>query len=150
MADIKFISPFDADFSALMEIRKEVFINEQGAVASQEFDLYDDITSGAYFVGAYVDGVVVGTGRLIISSKYKIGRVAVKKEYRGNKIGSQIVETLLNKAVSLGAEKVYVDSQPHAVALYESFGFEVFAKDIIDRGLEHMPMVKVIEKDEEE
>lgn len=149
MADIKFISPFDADFSALMEIRKEVFINEQGAVASQEFDMYDDITSGAYFVGAYVDGVVVGTGRLIISSKYKIGRVAVKKEYRGNKIGSQIVETLLNKAVSLGAEKVYVDSQPHAVALYESFGFEVFAKDIIDRGLEHIPMVKVIENDEE-
>lgn len=142
MAEIRFITPFDTDFSAVRDIRTDVFIAEQGVIASQEFDLFDEVTSGAYFAAAYDDGRIIGTGRLVIGSKYKIGRLAVRKEHRGKGIGSQIVSALLDKASSLGAERVYVDAQPKAVPFYERFGFSVCGKDIIDRGLPHSPMVK--------
>lgn len=142
MAEIKFITPFDTDFSAVRDIRTDVFIAEQGVIASQEFDLFDEVTSGAYFAAAYDNGRVVGTGRLVIGNKYKIGRIAVRREQRGKGIGGQIVSALLEKASSLGAERVYVDAQQKAVPFYEKFGFEVCGKDIIDRGLPHSPMVK--------
>lgn len=142
MAEIKFITPFDTDFSAVRDIRTDVFIAEQGVIASQEFDLFDEVTSSAYFAAAYENGRVVGTGRLVIGNKYKIGRIAVRREQRGKGIGSQIVSALLEKASSLGAESVYVDAQQKAVPFYEKFGFEICGKDIIDRGLPHSPMVK--------
>lgn len=142
MAEIKFITPFDTDFSVVRDIRTDVFIAEQGVIASQEFDLFDEVTSSAYFAAAYENGRVVGTGRLVIGNKYKIGRIAVRREQRGKGIGSQIVSALLEKASSLGAERVYVDAQQKAVPFYEKFGFEICGKDIIDRGLPHSPMVK--------
>lgn len=126
----------------MRDIRTDVFIAEQGVIASQEFDLFDEVTSSAYFAAAYENGRVVGTGRLVIGNKYKIGRIAVRREQRGKGIGSQIVSALLEKASSLGAESVYVDAQQKAVPFYEKFGFEICGKDIIDRGLPHSPMVK--------
>lgn len=144
MAEIKFITPFDTDFSAVRDIRTDVFIAEQGVIASQEFDLFDEVTSGAYFAAAYEGARIVGTGRLVIGGKYKIGRIAVRREHRGKGVGGQIVSALLEKAASLGAERVYVDAQPKAVPFYEKYGFKICGKDIIDRGLPHSPMAKAL------
>ena len=51
---------------------------------------------------------------------YKIGRIAVLKEYRKNKIGSKIVNEAINYIKKLNAKKIYIYSQLQACGFYEN------------------------------
>ncbi len=138
MNSIQFIKAQDDDFKFVREIRIAVFTNEQGADAADEFDCFDDV---ADFLLLYDKGKPVATARLVITEKgYKIGRIAVLKEYRGNGYGAVIVRRVTEKAFNKGAETVYVDAQSYAVPFYEKIGFRIISEEIIDRGLPHIPM----------
>lgn len=53
-------------------------------------------------------------------------RLYVRTEYRGRRIGRQLVRTAISAAREIGYEAIYLDTLPPmtaAIALYESFGF---------------------------
>lgn len=139
MFNVEFITAGDSCFDDVKRIRITVFTNEQGANGDEEFDKYDNTADFALVVDE--KGNIAGTGRVALTDKgYKIGRIAILKEYRGNHLGEMLVKALIQKAQQKGAQAVFVDSQLHAVAFYEKIGFAPCGEQIIDRGLPHIPM----------
>lgn len=138
MDNIKFIKFNDAEFELVKAIRTEVFTNEQGANASEEFDEYDKT---AVFALLYDKDKAVATARLAQTDNgFKIGRIAVLRQYRGKGLGAVIVRSVCEKATLEGAKTVFVDAQNYAVPFYEKLGFKVIGSQIFDRGLPHIPM----------
>lgn len=138
-----FLTNSSAEFENVMHIRNTVFEKEQGAVAEEELDCYDDDSKTVYVL-LYDGDEPVATGRIALTPKgYKIGRIAVLKSQRGRGVGAVLVKTLCDKAVDSGAEFVLVDSQLHAVPFYEKLGFSPTGEsEITDRGIIHLPMRK--------
>lgn len=140
MIEIKRIKADYPEFELVKEIRKTVFINEQGALSNEEFDRYDSEGSDADFLLLYDDGKAAGTARLVHNNYFKIGRIALLKSCRGKGYGALIVKKITALAFENGADKVLVDAQNYAVPFYEKIGFKVIGDEIIDRGLPHIPM----------
>ena len=40
----------------------------------------------------------------------------------------------------LGCEKIYINSQKHAIGFYEKFGFEVTSEEFLEAGIPHKSM----------
>ncbi len=126
------------DYTA--ELRSEVFVGEQKYPAEKEFDEYEE-TAWHYCI---FDGCeVVGTGRLIkLDEKtFKLGRIAVKKTMRGQHLGEKIVNALVEKGKSLGAEVLRISAQTYAVPFYEKLGFAVCSAEFMDENLPHIDMI---------
>lgn len=139
-----FFDKNDEKFKLVMAIRNAVFEAEQGAIMEEEIDEYDGLDSTLYLL-ILDEEEPCATGRIAITEKgVKIGRIAVTKSQRGKGTGKLLVNLLCDKARKNGAEKVFVDAQLHAIPFYEKLGFELTGeKNIIDRGIEHSPMVKL-------
>ena len=110
----------------------------------KEFNLlYDDVGWGAYdekitqkaldntfySVSVYDDNKIVGYGRIIgdtICFLY-IQDIMVKPEYQGNKIGTMIMNKLLEKINEIKQEnpdlRVYLGASKNREEFYEKFGF---------------------------
>lgn len=141
MSKIVYISSNSDDFQLVKDIRTSVFTAEQGADETAEFDRYDEEKTDTLYALLYDGENAVATSRLALTEKgYKIGRIAVLKEYRGKGLGEIIVRAVVEKAFEKGADTVLVDAQNYAVPFYERFGFKVAGSQIFDRGLPHMPM----------
>ncbi|MFW5651097.1 MAG: GNAT family N-acetyltransferase [Acetivibrio ethanolgignens] len=126
------------DLGDAFEIRRKVFIEEQGVPEELELDEMD-----AYAIHAlvYVEGKAVATGRIIYDGyTYKIGRVAVLKEERGKQYGDFIMRMLIDKAFLHGAEEVILGAQLTAVGFYEKLGFEKYGEVFDDAGIPHIHM----------
>ena len=124
-------------------IRREVFGAEQGW--SEEI-LFNEVDETAIQAVVYKDmdrTIPVGVGRLHKTENgedFKIGRIAVKKEERGQGYGDFIVRMLVDKALMMGADRVLVGAQPHAVAFYQKIGFRPMGETYVEAGIEHTVM----------
>ena len=72
------------------------------------------------------------------------GRIAVKKALRGQHIGQFIIACMEAKGKELGAEKLELGAQMHAVTFYEGCGFEPFGEIFEDDGAPHRHMRKTL------
>lgn len=103
-----------------LDIRKAVFEEEQGKGA----EAFDAVDESAYHLNVYVDGRPAATGRLYYSAgDYHIGKIAVRKSYRGQKIGDFLIRLLLLKALNQGAFYIKVIADINAVGFYSKYGF---------------------------
>ena len=98
MLEFKLIYGIDG-YNAAKSLRDEVFIDEQGF----KYD-YDEYDSRSWHIVGYEKDTLIGTARMFEHGDrvYKIGRVAVKKDYRGGYIGDLMMKTLQDKIVGLG------------------------------------------------
>jgi len=120
------------------EIREEVFINEQ--YVSEE-DEYDDTDGACVHLVAYDGKKPVGTGRIMITREdFIIGRVATLRKYRGQGIGTILMQALINACVTMGGERQILNSQVHARAFYEKLGFTAYGEEFDDAGIPHIAM----------
>lgn len=128
------------DIKDAYKIRRKVFIEEQDVPEELEID---EIDKFADHVIIYHDNEAIGTARIFLNSdcKYYFGRVAVLKEYRGNKIGELLVKELLKKGYDKGAEEIYIHAQKHVEKFYRRLGFQSFGEDFIEAGIEHVNMI---------
>ena len=124
------------------QIRLSVFVQEQGFSESLEFDGIDDTPWHAVL---WDKGIPVATGRLFPGEEelsYTIGRVAVRKERRGDRLGSQVVSALEEKARSLGGNQSVLCAQVRAQGFYESLGYRSWGGELFDEGVPHVMMRK--------
>lgn len=120
------------------EIRELVFVKEQGF--KNEFDSID---KQAYHLVLLKKGNPIATGRTFIENKqHMIGRIAVKKEYRGKDIGKQVLVILEDKIKKQGATSVQLSAQLQASGFYEKLGYSKKGKEYLDEHCLHVTMIK--------
>ena len=120
----------------LKSIREAVFIREQGVPPELEWDELDESCRHALAISH--QGDAIGCGRMLANGH--IGRIAVLPQWRKKKIGTAIMEALLDYARSHDYEQVDVDAQTYAVLFYQGFGFVEKGKMFMDAGLPHIKM----------
>jgi len=103
----------------LKSIRESVFIKEQGVPAELEWDGLDEGCRHALALSH--KGDAIGCGRML--SDGHIGRISVLPEWRKQKVGTAIMEALLNYARTHDYKQVDVDAQTYAVPFYRKFDF---------------------------
>lgn len=110
------------ELESALAIRDVVFIQEQGCTLDEERDEYDAV---AHHVLAWLDGLPVGTARLLVKEDGvgKVGRVAALQEARGHGVGVALMRALDEKARDLGLRELVLDAQLQVIGFYQSLGY---------------------------
>lgn len=140
MINGKYYAGDDPHAGDAMKVRMKVFVEEQGCPAAEEKDEFDPVST--YAVVYNEKDEPVGTGRLYIDAEehFHIGRVAVLKEYRGQKTGDFIMKMLLELALDLGAPEIHLSSREDAVGFYRRYGFQCSGEPYSEVGIPHRHM----------
>ena len=81
------------------------------------------------YLGAKINGQIVGfAGIITVLDEADISNIVVRKDFRNQKIGSCLLENLINLALSLNLKTINLEvreSNISAIKLYKKFGFEV-------------------------
>ncbi len=128
------------DIATCRALRRAVFIEEQGVPEADEVDDQDD---QAVHLLARLDGVPVGTARLLAyGGTGKVGRVCVLQSARGTGLGAALMQqTVAQFRAMPGVTKVTLGAQLTAVPFYERLGFVPYGDVFLDAGIDHRNMV---------
>jgi predicted GNAT family N-acyltransferase len=127
--------PWESARAEAMPIRYAVFVEEQGVPVEMELDQHDAASLHAL---AYDGATAVGTARLLPDAH--IGRMAVRREYRGRGVGSALLVRLCEAARERGHREVVLSAQVHALDFYRTHGFEAYGAVYQDAGIPHRDM----------
>lgn len=127
---------WSVDMADLRAVRTEVFVAEQAVPEDEEWDELDAVSQ--HVIARDPDGRPVGTGRL--TPKGTIGRMAVRREWRGRGVGEAILRVLLERARERHFANIEIHAQTHAVAFYERAGFEAYGEEFDECGIMHRHM----------
>jgi predicted GNAT family N-acyltransferase len=120
----------------LRAIREAVFVQEQNVPEELE---WDDMDGGCrHALALSLNGDAIGCGRILPNGH--IGRIAVLPQWRNQRVGTAIMEALLDEARERGYKQVDVHSQVQAVPFYHIFGFVEYGKEFMDAGMPHRKM----------
>jgi predicted GNAT family N-acyltransferase len=124
--------------SQLKNIREKVFIQEQKVTPQLEWDGMDE--KAMHFL-VFNDKAAIGCARaIVIKDHMQLGRMAVLKEYRGQGIGSALLEKAMTIAKLNQLSAIYISAQCHAIDFYKKFGFEVKSDIYLDAEIPHRDM----------
>lgn len=123
-----------------LEVRIEVFVDEQGIPFELETD-FDD-ASALHAVVYNGIGQVVATGRLLPSQagQARVGRMAVKRVLRGAGQGAGVLRALQAEARRRGDREMLLHAQCSAQGFYESLGYRARGEVFEEAGLAHVEM----------
>lgn len=122
------------------EIRTEVFVAEQGF--SVEFD---EIDKYAVHIVGYDEDKPAAVCRYYYDNRHKsymIGRIAIKKEYRGRHYGNEILSFAENEIAVKGGTSVALSAQVRASQFYEKNGYIKEGDEYYDEYCPHILMRK--------
>ena len=122
----------------LTVIREKVFIEEQKVTPQLEWDGIDE--KAIHFL-VYKDEKAIGCARaLVIENHMQLGRMAILKEYRGEGIGSNLIEKVITTAKLNQLSLIDISAQCHAIDFYKKFGFKVISDIYLDAEIPHRDM----------
>lgn len=130
------IADWETDREAIQRLRTTVFVEEQEVPSELEWDGLDSECVHALAIDS--KGTAIATGRMQAGGK--IGRMAVRKDWRGKAVGSAILGALVAEARRRGLAEVTLASQAHAVPFYERHGFRSVGEHHIEAGIPHQRM----------
>ena len=123
-------------------IRQEVFVEEQGFEV--EFDEVDSITR---HIVLFEDGIPIGTCRVYwneIKASYVLGRVAVRKNFRGRAFGRRLLQEAEHLVHSLQGTTLCLAAQVRVKAFYEKQGYSAAGAEFLDEECPHVWMYKTL------
>lgn len=133
------------DLKKALDLRVEVFVNEQKVPAEEELDQYDVSPEAARHVLVMDGDEPAAAGRFIPydPDTAKLQRIAVRKKYRGQGVGRQLISALEEWAKEQGFTKGLLDAQCQAEPFYEKLGYRALSPEtFMDAGIPHIRMVK--------
>lgn len=145
------------DLQLSLDLRVEVFVDEQGFTLEEEFDEKDPESDHILLFPS--DAKPIGTIRYY-PRLGKLGRLAVKKSARGTGSGRLLVLELLqhikanrgkageySKLHSLQEVLVVANSQAYAEGFYAKLGFVREGEMFLEDGADHVRMTRLITLD---
>ena len=120
----------------LRSVRETVFMHEQGVSAELEWDGIDE--SCRHALALSEKGEAIGCGR--ITQDGHIGRMAVLRKWRGRKVGTALLEALLDEARRQSCTEVRLSAQVQALPFYRRFAFVEEGDEFMDAGMRHRNM----------
>ena len=125
------------DAPAIVQVRRRVFIEEQGVPESMEWEEQDARCD--WFLAESADGDAIGVARLTPDSR--IGRMAVLPRWRRQGVGSALLDAALAKAGERAYGQVSLHAQTHALGFYGRAGFREEGPEFMEAGISHRKMV---------
>jgi predicted GNAT family N-acyltransferase len=131
---------------AAFAVRFPVFVEEQNVPAEEEIDDHDRTDGDARHALIRDGDTPVAAGRYyrIEGTTAQVGRMAVLAEYRGRRLGRQLLDALVADARGRGFARVALNAQDHAVAFYAKAGFTPFGETLVECDILHQPMERVL------
>lgn len=127
---------WDASQIELLEVRREVFVVEQGVPEEIEIDEHDPVS--IHFLARDAAGVPIGTARLLPEGR--IGRMAVLATWRRSGVGRALLTAAMETARARGDGRLFLHAQVHSIPFYESLGFSVCGDEFDEAGIPHREM----------
>lgn len=136
--------PGDGDIDHASDVRRDVFIEEQGVSEAEEWDGHDG--EAIHYV-VYDDGFPIGTARLRTPDDEiaKVERVAVREPYRGRGVGRQLMALLEAEAQAQDCSQVLLHAQTAVEGFYEQLGYETTSDVFLEAEIPHVAMEKALE-----
>lgn len=126
-----------------LEIRKEVFVKEQGVPLENEIDQFEDVAT--HVIGYDSNYIPFATGRFRpVNDSVKIERVAVRATHRKSGYGQLLMQFLETSVKQQGYSKLALNAQYHAKSFYEALGYKSIGDIFMEENIEHIAMTKII------
>ncbi len=125
------------------EIRKCVFVEEQGVSLENEFDQYEDYS---FHIVGYINGVPMATARIrpLNTHVCKIERVAIIKWYHGLGYGKNLIHAIETIAKKHQYNELTMNAQLQARDFYLKLGYSPFGKVFLEENIKHISMNKFL------
>ena len=137
MADFRIlITDWRSDRQRLSQIRRTVFIDEQGVPEELEWD--DDDAGAIHLLAVDADDAEIGCARLLPDGH--IGRMAVLQSWRGRGVGTALLQKALDVARTQGHAIAQLSAQTHAAGFYRRHGFVAEGDAYLEAGIPHLAM----------
>ncbi len=125
------------------DIRKKVFVEEQGIPLHLEIDEFDQ-TATHFVVLENDEPIAAARIRETESNVGKVERVCVLSAHRRKHLGFLLMNALEEHAKQNGWKKLKLNAQTSAIPFYEKLAFQVNSPEFTDAGIPHRAMEKVI------
>ena len=133
---------WDAERERLREVRHEVFIVEQSVPPELEWDAADAVSRHALALDAH--GAAIGCARLLPDGS--IGRVAVRRSWRGRGVGSAMLLRLMDVARYAGFGRVLLNARSDTCDFYARHGFVAHGEEFMEAGIRHRTMQRSLQE----
>jgi ElaA protein len=133
----------EREMAAVLELRHDVFCNEQGVPEHEELDGRDD---EAIHLVAVRDDQLLGTCRvLMVGSTAQFSRLAVRASVRRRGIATALLEAADVETRAAGGRRLVLHAQTYARSLYEGTGYRPRGRVFTEAGIEHIAMEKLLD-----
>jgi predicted GNAT family N-acyltransferase len=146
-----------AERDGAFEVRRSVFVDEQGVDPDLEYDEHDTPGSDAIHFVAYAEGEPIGAARLRPAGGTmsepgdgpagKVERVAVAADRRGDGWGRRLMDAVEARAREEGFGRLTLHAQTHVREFYERLGYEAYGEEFEEAGIPHVAMDKDLDDD---
>ncbi|MGM0889389.1 MAG: GNAT family N-acetyltransferase [Bacillota bacterium] len=131
------------DLKIAFQIRKEVFVEEQGFLLEGEFDEFDTLNALSEHILVYYNEKPVGTGRIrVVDGLGKLERICILEPYRKFGLGKIIIKTLEEIAMEKELSQVKLHGQTQAEGFYKKLGYQTSSDVFMEDGGPHLLMIK--------
>lgn len=125
----------NGDISEAIALRHG-FAQEQGRA-----DTGDGFDALAIHLVIYDEDKPAASGRVFYDGAvFRIGKLVVREDLRGQGFGDLLVKLLILKAFEFSPNEVHVHSRASKTGFYEKYGFAPFGEPYDEDGEEHIPM----------
>jgi predicted GNAT family N-acyltransferase/predicted nucleotidyltransferase len=126
------------------ELRRRVFVEEQGVAAAEEWDAHDDAGAETLHFVARAGGRALGCARLrrADDGAAKIERVAVLREARKGGIGRALMDAAETAAWRRGDPRLRLHAQIAVIPFYERLGWRALGPEFDEADIPHRRMEK--------
>ena len=137
-------SPEEID--EILELRRLVFVNEQGVPEDIEIDQYEKTAQHFYLK---VGGKMLASGRIRKTDEgVKFERVLTVKESRGLGYGRKLMNYIQQQVSELyPSVKMILNAQVASIGFYESLGWKVEGDTFMEANILHQKMVYKADQD---
>lgn len=122
-------------------LREEIFVVEQGFK-----DEFDDIDPKALHMVVFDGEIPAATARTFKDENgdWYIGRIAVKKDMRGKKLGLFVMNEIEKIVRAKGGQKASLWAQTRAMNFYEKAGYKSTGETHMEEFCHHTKMEKTL------
>ena len=131
----------DADLRGAFDVRRQVFVGEQGISEDLVFDNND---RDALHVAVKDGKRPIGTARVrfLGNNEAKLERMAVSKAFRHKGVGRGIMTFLNRELKGRQVQQLVIHAQEGAIEFYKSCGFQKSGAPFLEANIKHIKMYR--------